>query len=77
MAVKGNGSRTEVVLFAARPICCKFAAKSEICTSRTGFVVETMFLGLPGVEVTPRSCRPCFYPFFHSCEETILCFRTR
>ena len=23
MAVKGNGSRTEVVLFAARPVCCK------------------------------------------------------
>ena len=42
MAVKGDGSETEVVLFAARPVCCSvlFAAASTICTSRTRFVVE-------------------------------------
>ena len=45
MAVKGDGPETEVVLFAARPVCHRvlFTAESRIRTSRTAFVVEPKF----------------------------------
>jgi hypothetical protein len=48
MTVKVDVSGSEVVLFAARPICCSsylllvlFATELSICTSRSGFVVES------------------------------------
>ena len=48
MTVKVDVSGSEVVLFAARPVCCSsclllvlFAAELSIFTSRTGFVVES------------------------------------
>ena len=45
MDVKGDGPETEVVLFAARPVCHRvlFTAESRIRTSRTAFVVEPKF----------------------------------
>jgi hypothetical protein len=48
MTVKVDVSGSEVVLFAARPVCCPscllpvlFAAVLSICTFRSGFVVES------------------------------------
>jgi hypothetical protein len=41
MAVKGNGSRTEVVLFAARSVCCSFCLLQS-----QGFVPRALGLWL-------------------------------